>query len=138
MDCSLPTEDEKKALELRTEEYPHWSREVEAMAESAEVGEEKRSVERSLEDVLAGLEAQLQLASREDIADSVSKAEGYYHVQVVELEAQVTRLQAQVTGLRYEKRLLEQRVKSLEAPSGWRPSRWARKRAARDASIEGA
>jgi hypothetical protein len=84
------------------------------MAESGEIYKEKRPVERSLEDVLAELEAQLRLASVEGMEDLTSEG-WYYHVQVTELETQVTRLQAQVTGLQYAKRLLEQRVESLEA-----------------------
>ena len=111
------------------------------MAESGEISKEKRPVERSLEDMLAELDAQLRLASEESMADLTWKAEGYYQVEVAglqvevtELRAQVTELQAQVTGLQYAKRLLEQRVKSLEAPTGWRPSRRAGKRAWRDAT----
>ena len=104
---------------------------VEHMTESAELSKNRPLDGHSLKAVLAELDMHLECGPQDDVAEGLaSEAEEHY-------TAQIERLLAFIEGLQREKRLLEQRIQTLEAHREWRPWRGRQeKRARKDAQVQ--
>jgi phage terminase small subunit len=101
------------------------------MKESTELRKERPLDGRSLRDVLAELDMQLEFEPKDDVAEGLPSAAEAHD------KPQVERLLAFIEGLQHENRLLEQRIQTLEAHREWRPWRAREeKRARRDAQVQ--
>jgi hypothetical protein len=79
-----------------------------------EMSEERPPDKKSLEDLLAELDRQLEFASQEYIAEGLTaRAEEHYKSQIQGLLALIARLQMEKAGL-------EERIQTLEARNRWK------------------
>ncbi len=111
---------DRELSEVERSEENFFSQGVEAVAEEGEVSEEGHLDEGSAKDVLG----EEEFAKRLDRAlQELTEEESPPAESEEQYKARIGRLLAEIAGLQYGKRLLEMRIKTLEARKGWRPWR---------------
>ena len=111
---------DRELSELERSEGNSCPQGVEVMAEGGEVSKKRHPAEGSPKDVLT----EEDLAKRLDLAlQELTEEEFPTSESEEDYKTQRARLLAEIAGLQYGKSLLEMRVKTLEARTGWRPWR---------------